>query len=64
MDICVRMRNLLFIFNFVEDSEKRKGLDAIMRQVTQQSEWDYREEMMKAAAVFRLDIEKISCKGK
>ncbi len=48
----------------VEDAEKRKGLDAIMRQATQQSEWDYSEEMMKTVAVFRLDIEKISCKRK
>lgn len=48
----------------VEDAEKRKGLDAIMRQATQQSEWNYSEEMMKTVAVFRLDIEKISCKRK
>lgn len=44
--------------------EKRKGLNAIMRQVASKAEWDYSEEMLETVAVFRLDVDKISCKAK
>ncbi len=47
-----------------DDDEKRKGLNAIMKQTTQKAEWSYSDEMVKAVAVFRLDVEKMSCKAK
>lgn len=49
----------------IEDiSEKRIGLDAIMKQLTQKSSWSYSEEAMNAVAVFKLEVDKISCKAK
>ena len=51
--------------HLVDDrEEKRKGLNAIMRQVASKAEWDYSEEMLETVAVFRLDVDKISCKAK
>lgn len=47
-----------------DDDEKRKGLNVIMKQTTQKAEWSYSDEMVKAVAVFRLDVEKMSCKAK
>lgn len=46
------------------DDEKRKGFNAIMKQTTHKAEWNYSSEMVKAVAVFRLDVEKMSCKAK
>ena len=49
----------------VEDREEKvKGLHTIMRQSTKKAEWEYREEMLEAVAVFRLDVTQISCKAK
>ena len=49
----------------VEDSvEKIKGLNAIMKQTTTKDEWNYSNEMLEAVAVFRLDVDKLSCKAK
>lgn len=51
--------------HLVDDrEEKRTGLNAIMRQVASKVEWDYSEEMLETVAVFRLDVDKISCKAK
>lgn len=51
--------------HLIEDvDEKRKGLNVIMKQTTQKAEWSYSDEMVKAVAVFRLDVEKMSCKAK
>jgi len=51
--------------SLVEDTkEKIKGLNAIMKQTTSKSEWTYSDEMLEAVAVFRLDVEKMSCKAK
>lgn len=47
-----------------EDDEKRRGLDAVMRQATQQAQWEYSEEMLKTVAVFRMDVKKFFCKEK
>ena len=47
-----------------EGDEKMKGLQAIMKQTTHKTEWTYHEELLKAVAVFRLDVDKISCKAK
>ena len=49
----------------VENSqEKIKGLNAIMKQTTNKEEWHYSNEMLEAVAVFRLDVDKLSCKAK
>ena len=51
--------------SIVENTEeKMKGLNAIMKQTTSKSEWAYSDEMLEAVAVFRLDVEKMSCKAK
>lgn len=46
------------------DNEKIKGLNAIMKQTTSKAEWNYSNEMLGAVAVFRLDVDKLSCKAK
>lgn len=49
----------------VDDIEEKKiGFDTLMKQITQHSEWNYNEKMFEATAVFRLDVQKISCKAK
>ena len=35
-----------------------------MQQTTSKEEWDYSKEMLAAVAVFRLDVDKMSCKAK
>lgn len=53
------------VLHLVENrEEKRKGLNAIMKQCSTKSEWDYRDEMLEAVAVFKLCVERISCKAK
>ena len=47
-----------------EKEEKIIGLNALMKQMTHKAEWSYRDEMLEAVAVFRLDVHKISCKAK
>ena len=47
-----------------DNAEKISGLNAIMKQTTSKAEWDYSDEMLDAVAVFRLDVEKLSCKPK
>ena len=44
--------------------EKIQGLNAIMKQTTGKSEWAYEDTMLEAVAVFRLKVEKMSCKAK
>lgn len=49
----------------IEDiSEKVIGLSAIMRQTTGRKNWDYGDDMLEEVAVFKLEVEKLSCKGK
>lgn len=51
--------------HLVEDNdEKKKALNTIMKQTTQKVEWNYSNEMVEAVAIFRLDVEKMSCKAK
>ena len=51
--------------SIVENTEEKlKGLNAIMKQTTSKEEWYYSKEMLEAVAVFRLDVEKMSCKAK
>ena len=45
-------------------SEKIKGLNTLMKQTTARHEWSYDEAMINGVAVFRLDVEKLSCKAK
>ncbi len=49
----------------IEDaSEKVIGLNAIMRQTTGRNNWDYEDSMLEEVAVFKLEVEKLTCKGK
>ncbi len=51
--------------SIVEDrQEKIKGLNILMKQTSGKTEWQYSEEMLNRVAVFRLDVEKMSCKAK
>lgn len=53
------------ILSLVEDNEGKKvGLNTIMKQTTSRGEWHYCEEMLEAVAVFRLDVDKLTCKAK
>lgn len=47
-----------------EKEEKIRGLNAIMKQTTKKEKWDYSNEMLEAVSVFRLDVDKMSCKAK
>ena len=46
------------------DNEKIIGLNTIMKQITSKDEWYYSNEMLDAVAVYRLDVDKLSCKAK
>ena len=49
----------------VEDAaEKQIGLNALMQQATQSAEWEYSDAELETVAVFKLTVQKISCKGK
>ena len=51
--------------SIIEDyEEKIKGLNALMNHISGKSEWDYSKEMVDAVAVFRLEVDKLSCKAK
>lgn len=53
------------VLSLVEDTEEKiTGLNAIMKQTTLKKQWNYSDEMLKAVAVFRLDVNKLSCKAK
>lgn len=51
--------------SLVEDNtEKKTALNTIMKQVTSKTEWDYTDKMLDAVAVFKLVVDKLSCKAK
>ena len=51
--------------SLVEDrSEKIFGLNCLMKQTANKTDWEYKDEMLGSVAVFRLDVEKMSCKAK
>ena len=53
------------MLSLVEDNhEKIKGLNTLMKQTTSRHEWNYDDEMLNGVAIFRLDVEKLSCKAK
>jgi hypothetical protein len=45
-----------------DKEEKIRGLNSIMKQTTHNYEWKYNDKMIEEVAVYRLDVEKISCK--
>lgn len=47
-----------------EKEEKIIGLNCLMKQTTNKTEWEYSDAMLNGVAVFRLDVEKMSCKAK
>ena len=53
------------MISIVEDrEEKLKGLNALMKQASGKTEWQYSEEMMNAVAIYKVDVNEISCKAK
>lgn len=47
----------------IEDVEGKKlGLDIIMKHVAGRDGWEYPEQMLKNMAVFKLEVEEMSCK--
>lgn len=51
------------IVSIVSDTEEKKlGLSLIMEHNTEKREWSFDEKILNAAAVFRLDVLKLSCK--
>lgn len=40
------------------------GLNCLMKQTTNKPVWEYKDEMLNGVAVFRLDVDKMSCKAK
>lgn len=44
--------------------EKIKGLNVLMRQTSGKAEWQYSEEMVNAVALYKVDVNEISCKAK
>ena len=47
-----------------EKEEKIIGLNCLMKQTTNKTEWEYSDAMLNGVAVFRLDVKKMSCKAK
>lgn len=44
--------------------EKRAGLDILMSQAAGKTSWDYSDKAIDSVAVFRLSVDKLSCKAK
>lgn len=42
--------------------EKRFGLKKIMEKNTEKTDWEFPDKMVEAVEVFKLDVEKLSCK--
>ena len=40
------------------------ALKLIMKQISDKSEWSFDVSTVKATAVFRIDVEKLSCKAR
>lgn len=53
------------ILSVVNDKDERiKGLDSLMQQLTNSSDYDYSKEMLSSVAVFKLQVSNLSCKAK
>ena len=44
--------------------EKKLGLNTLMKQISQHSDWNYDDKMLEAVAVYSMDVTKIACKAK
>lgn len=52
-------------FSIAQDTAgKITGLQAVMKQATGRDNWEFPPERLNAVAVFRLDVENISCKAR
>ena len=47
-----------------DKAEKILGLNCLMNQVSNKPEWEYKDKMLNGVAVFRLEVDKMSCKAK
>ncbi len=47
-----------------DKGEKIKGLNTLMNHISGKDAWTYSEEMLNAVAVYRIDVENLSCKAK
>ena len=47
-----------------DKDEKILGLNKLMKQTTRKESWSYSDEMLRTTAIFRLDVDKMSCKLK
>lgn len=45
-----------------DEEEKIEGLKAIMKHATGKTDWTFEQKMLNAVCVFKLVVEKISCK--
>lgn len=68
MDAAERQRSQSIVgtgtlFLIANEEERVLGLSAIMKQATGKADWDFKEEAQSAAAVFRLDVEEMTCKA-
>ena len=43
-------------------AEKKHGLLLLMKHTTQKNDWSFDDKMLNAVAVFKLEVEKLSCK--
>ena len=49
----------------VEDNvEKIKGLNVLMKQITGRATWEYGSQMVDGVVVFKIEVDKLSCKAK
>lgn len=47
-----------------DNAERILGLNLLMHQISNKPEWEYKDEILNGVAVFRLDVDKITCKAK
>ena len=45
------------------EEDKKKGLDAVMRQTTGKKEFEYNPKMLQSVCVYKLSVSKMTCKG-
>lgn len=52
------------IISLIEDpEEKKKGLNQIMLHNSGRGNWEFSEQMLRAVAVFKIDVTQLSCKS-
>ena len=47
-----------------EVTEKVKGLNILMKQISGKESWEYKPQMIEGVAVYKLEVTKMSCKAK